>query len=165
MTERIALFPGSFDPFTKGHLDTVERASRLFDRVIIAVMTNAAKKPLFDGPTKVALIETVIADLDNVSVVAQPKTLTANFAQEVGARYLIRGIRNANDFEYERDIAALNQTQDAQLETVLLLAKQEFSFISSSMVKEIAAFGGQVDQLVPPAVAVALQEKLKYGRD
>ena len=157
MTERIALFPGSFDPFTKGHLDTVERASRLFDRVIIAVMTNAAKKPLFDGPTKVALIETVIADLDNVSVVAQPKTLTANFAQAVGARYLIRGIRNANDFEYERDIA--------QLETVLLLAKQEFSFISSSMVKEIAAFGGQVDQLVPPAVAVALQEKLKHGRD
>ncbi len=162
---KIALFPGSFDPFTKGHLDTVQRASQLFDQVIIAVMTNAAKQPLFDSPTKVALIAEVTTDLPNVQVVAQPKTLTANFARQVGARYLIRGIRNANDFEYERDIAALNQTQDDQLETVLLLAKQEYAFISSSMVKEIASFGGQVSQLVPPAVERALKQKLQDKRD
>ena len=162
---KIALFPGSFDPFTKGHLDTVQRASQLFDQVIIAVMTNAAKQPLFDSPTKVALIAEVTTDLPNVQVVAQPKTLTADFARQVGARYLIRGIRNANDFEYERDIAALNQTQDDQLETVLLLAKQEYAFISSSMVKEIASFGGQVSQLVPPAVERALEQKLQDKRD
>ncbi|KRL58460.1 pantetheine-phosphate adenylyltransferase [Latilactobacillus fuchuensis] len=162
---KIALFPGSFDPFTKGHLDTVQRASQLFDQVIIAVMTNAAKQPLFDSPTKVALIAEVTTDLPNVQVVAQPKTLTADFARQVGARYLIRGIRNANDFEYERDIAALNQTQDDQLETVLLLAKQEYAFISSSMVKEIASFGGQVSQLVPPAVERALKQKLQDKRD
>lgn len=157
---KIALFPGSFDPFTNGHLDTVERASHLFDQVIIAVMTNAAKQPLFDATTKVELIEAATQHLDNVKVIAQSKTLTATFAKEVGARYLIRGIRNANDFEHERDIAALNQTQDADLETVLLLAKQEFAFISSSMVKEIATFGGKVEQLVPPVVASALAQKL-----
>ena len=162
---KIALFPGSFDPFTKGHLDTVQPASQLFDQVIIAVMTNAAKQPLFDSPTKVGLIAEVTTDLPNVQVVAQPKTLTADFARQVGARYLIRGIRNANDFEYERDIAALNQTQDDQLETVLLLAKQEYAFISSSMVKEIASFGGQVSQLVPPAVERALKQKLQDKRD
>lgn len=162
---KIALFPGSFDPFTKGHLDTVIRASRLFDQVVIAVMTNAAKQPLFDSATKVNLIEQTTSDLENVRVVAQPKTLTARFAQTIGAQYLIRGIRNANDFEYERDIAALNQTQNAQLETVLLLAKQEYAFISSSMVKEIASFGGNIDQLVPTVVAQALQQKLQSKRD
>ncbi|KRM23840.1 pantetheine-phosphate adenylyltransferase [Latilactobacillus graminis] len=162
---KIALFPGSFDPFTNGHMDTVERASRLFDQVIIAVMTNAAKQPLFDATTKVKLIEAATQQLENVEVVAQPKTLTATFAKEVGAHYLIRGIRNANDFEYERDIAALNQTQAADLETVLLLAKQEFAFISSSMVKEIATFGGQIEQLVPPVVATALIQKLRTESD
>lgn len=156
---RIAIFPGSFDPFTLGHLDTVRRASQLFDQVIIAVMTNAAKKPLFEPEQKVALIEACVGTLENVKVVAKSAKLTVNLADEEGAKYLIRGIRNTNDFEYERDIAALNQVLDQDLETVLLLARPQYAYVSSSMVKEIAAFGGDVTKMVPKVVAEALWQK------
>lgn len=109
---KIALFPGSFDPMTNGHLDTVQRASQLFDKVIVAVMTNTAKKPLFSSNERVALIEAATADLPNVSVVAQAGKLTVDFAHEMDAKFIIRGLRNANDLAYEADIARVNAVLD-----------------------------------------------------
>ena len=156
---KVAVFPGSFDPLTLGHLDLIKRGSALFDQLAVAVMTNESKNPLFTVEERVAQIKEAVSGLDNVSVITT-EGLTVDLMNRIGADYLMRGLRNTTDFQYERDIAALNQTQDADLETVLLLAKQEFAFISSSMVKEIATFGGQVEQLVPPVVASALAQKL-----
>ncbi|MHA3066031.1 pantetheine-phosphate adenylyltransferase [Lacticaseibacillus saniviri] len=157
---KIALFPGSFDPMTNGHLDTVQRASQLFDKVIVAVMTNTAKKPLFSSDERVALIEAATADLPNVSVVAQAGKLTVDFAHEMDAKFIIRGLRNANDLAYEADIARVNAVLDQSIETVFLLADPAYLSVSSSMIKEVATFGGDVSVLVPPAVVQALKQRL-----
>lgn len=157
---KIALFPGSFDPMTNGHLDTVQRASQLFDKVIVAVMTNTAKKPLFSSDERVALIEAATADLPNVSVVAQAGKLTVDFAHEMDAKFIIRGLRNANDLAYEADIARVNAVLDQSIETVFLLADPAYLSVSSSMIKEVATFGGDVSALVPPAVVQALKQRL-----
>ncbi|KRN29396.1 coaD protein [Lactobacillus selangorensis] len=159
MTKRIALFPGSFDPFTNGHLETVERASALFDEIIIAVMTNTAKKPLFSGDERVAMIKAATAQLPNIRVLAEPEVLTIHLAEKLGAQFLLRGLRDVHDFEYEIAIAQMNKTQDAKIETIFLPASAEYVFISSSMVKEVASFGGDVSGLVPPVVATALQQR------
>ncbi|KRM72551.1 pantetheine-phosphate adenylyltransferase [Lacticaseibacillus brantae DSM 23927] len=156
---RIALFPGSFDPFTNGHLDTVVRASQLFDEVVIAAMTNTAKKALFAPDEKVTLIEAATAHLDNVRVVAQANGLTIDLAHKLDAHFIVRGLRNANDLAYESDIARVNQSLDASIETVFLLASSQYLAVSSSMIKEVAQFGGDVSTLVPMNVAQALQAK------
>ncbi|MFD1319367.1 pantetheine-phosphate adenylyltransferase [Loigolactobacillus zhaoyuanensis] len=161
MTARIAIFPGSFDPFTNGHLETVQRASRLFDKVIIAIMTNTAKQPLFQSAEKLALITTATQSLSNVQAVVQSNELTVDFAKSQGAQFILRGIRNVKDFEYERDIAAMNQVQAAEIETVFLLAAKRYAFLSSSLIKEVAKFGGDISTLVPPNVAQALQRKFQ----
>jgi len=158
---KIALFPGSFDPFTNGHLDTVQRASQLFDEVVIAAMTNTAKRALFTAEEKVALIETAVADLLNVRVVAQSNELTVNLAHDLGAGFIIRGLRNANDLAYESDIAQVNNSLDATIETVFLLASPQYLAVSSSMIKEVAQFGGDVRPLVPANVAHALAQKFE----
>ncbi|WP_390408444.1 pantetheine-phosphate adenylyltransferase [Lacticaseibacillus jixiensis] len=157
---RIAIFPGSFDPFTNGHLDTVSRAAKLFDQVVIAAMTNTNKHALFTADEKLALIKTAVAAYPNVSVVAQPSELTVAYAHKIGAQFLIRGLRNSADYNYERDIAAMNHELDPDIETVLLLADKRYSFLSSSLIKEVAQFGGDVSHLLPPNVAKALQAKL-----
>ncbi|MFD1484292.1 pantetheine-phosphate adenylyltransferase [Lacticaseibacillus baoqingensis] len=157
---KIAVFPGSFDPFTNGHLDTVRRAAGLFDTVVIAAMTNTNKHPLFSSEEKVRLIQTAVLDLPNVQVVAQPEMLTVTFAKQIGARYLIRGLRNVADYNYEADIAAMNHTLDTQIETVLLLADKRYSYLSSSLIKEVASFGGDVSAMLPPNIDAALQAKL-----
>jgi len=156
---KIALFPGSFDPFTNGHLDTVVRASQLFDEVVIAVMTNTAKKALFTPDEKVALIEAATAKLTNVRVVAQANGLTIALAHQLGANFIVRGLRNANDLAYESDIARVNQSLDDTIETVFLLASSQYLAVSSSMIKEVAQFGGDVSSLVPANVASALANK------
>ncbi|ANK59705.1 pantetheine-phosphate adenylyltransferase [Loigolactobacillus backii] len=161
MTQRIAIFPGSFDPFTNGHLETVRRASHLFDKLIIAVMTNTSKQPLFTNDEKLTLIRTAVAELPNVSVVAQDAKLTVRFAEKLGAQFILRGIRNVRDFEYEEDIAAMNKIQAPQIETVFLLAAKKYAFLSSSLIKEVAKFGGNIEDLVPPAVACELRKKYK----
>lgn len=161
MTERIAVYPGSFDPFTNGHLDTVRRASTLFDHVVVAAMTNTKKAPLFTSSEKVALIQAAVADLNNVSVVAQPAKLTVQYAQSIGAHYLIRGLRNTADFNYEADIAAMNAELVPEIETVFLLADKQYRFVSSSVIKEIAMFGGDVAAFVPANVNAAMTKK--YG--
>lgn len=160
MAKRIAVFPGSFDPFTNGHLDTVSRASGLFDEVIVAVMTNIKKQPLFSSEEKVALIKTATVALPNVQVVAAPAALTVAFAKQLGAQYMVRGLRNTADFNYEADIAAMNAELDQEIQTVFLLADKRYRFLSSSLIREVATFGGDITALVPANVATALQSKL-----
>ncbi|GKT02868.1 pantetheine-phosphate adenylyltransferase [Furfurilactobacillus entadae] len=160
MSERIAIFPGSFDPLTNGHLDIIQRSSQLFDQVIVAVATNTGKRPLFDLAEKQAMIADVTADLANVQVKAIDG-LTIEFAHAQHAQFLIRGLRNEQDFNFERDIANMNSTLARDVESVFLLAKPENAQISSSILKEIAHFGGDVSAFVPPVVLARLQQKNK----
>ena len=156
---KIAVYPGSFDPFTNGHLDLVQRASGLFDEVIVAAMTNTAKQPLFTSKEKLALIQAAVQPIGNVRVVALPQELTVRFAEKLGANYLLRGLRNAHDFDYETDIATLNAQLAPAIETVFLLADPRYRSLSSSMVKEVASFNADVSSLVPANVADALAAK------
>lgn len=158
---RRVLFPGSFDPFTNGHLDVVKRAADMFDEVVVAVGTNMSKKYLFNGAEKIALIEASIAEaaLSNVKVMPLDG-LTINFAQKIGAVAMVRGLRNEADYLYERDIAEMNERLGG-VETVFLMAKPENQNISSSILKEVAYFGADVSALVPGPVYTALQEKFE----
>ncbi|CAH1850483.1 pantetheine-phosphate adenylyltransferase [Convivina praedatoris] len=157
---RKAVFPGSFDPLTNGHMDIIRRASQLFDEVIVAVGTNTNKAGLFTTQQRLDLVTEAVADLPNVSVGAIAG-LTVDFMQSKDAKYIIRGLRNCKDFEYERDIAGVNSVL-AEVETVLLLARPENQNISSSMVKEIGKMGAKnMNQFVPPIVVKALEEQFK----
>lgn len=156
---KIGLFPGSFDPFTLGHLNTVERASKLFDEVVIAIMTNTRKHPLFNPEEKKQLIEVCTKQLPNVSVVIHQEGLTIELAKELNADFLIRGIRNSQDYEYEKNIAQMNQELSPDIETVFLLATPENSKLSSSLIKEVASFGGDVSKFLPENIHQALIKK------
>ncbi|MBP2099790.1 pantetheine-phosphate adenylyltransferase [Enterococcus rivorum] len=156
---RIALFPGSFDPLTNGHLNTIERSSKLFDKVIIGVFVNTNKKSLFSLEEKMLLIKQATSFLTNVEVVAQESTLTVEAAKKLGASFLIRGIRSVKDYEYERDIATMNHHLAPELETVFLLADEKYTHISSSLLKEVLQFGGDVSTYLPLVVSEALNQK------
>lgn len=156
-----AIFPGSFDPITNGHLETVQIASQMFDKVYFVVMTNTSKKYLFSEEERLKLASDVFKNDANIEVISRPADLTVNVARELGAKAIVRGLRNDADFNYEREIAAINKTLAPELNTVLLLTGPENSFISSSMIKETAMFGGDVSKLVPEVVAEALKEKWK----
>ena len=145
---RIALFPGSFDPFTNGHLDVVRRGTVLFDQVIIAVGNNSSKTRYIPVEQTMALIESVFQDDPRVSVQAY-KGLTADFAKQVDARFLLRGLRNTTDFEYENTIAQANRHVNPELETVFLITSPALAAISSTIIREIHRFGGSVDDFVP----------------
>lgn len=145
---RIALFPGSFDPFTNGHLDVVRRGTRLFDQVIVAIGTNSSKQRYLPVEQMVALIAEVFRDEPQVSV-RTFTGLTAEFAREVGANYLLRGLRNSPDFEYEKPIAYGNQHLNSELETVFLLTSATLGAISSTIIRDIHRYGGNVDAFVP----------------
>ncbi|MGX6961487.1 pantetheine-phosphate adenylyltransferase [Vagococcus xieshaowenii] len=160
---KIALFPGSFDPFTNGHLDTVERAAKMFDRVIVAIMTNTSKQSLFTLEEKLTLTKRALAHLDNVEVMESSLDLTVNLAKKLGATVLIRGIRNMTDYEYEKNIAHMNHDLAPEVETVFLLSPPELSRISSSLIKEIAMFGGDVSAYLPTAINEAV--KNNYQKD
>ncbi|MBP1045901.1 pantetheine-phosphate adenylyltransferase [Enterococcus sp. BWM-S5] len=156
---RIALFPGSFDPFTMGHLNTVERASVLFDQVIIGVFTNTTKKSLFNAVEKEKMIVEATKHLGNVQVIQQERKLTVEAAQELGASFLIRGIRNTQDYEYEKNIALMNRHLQGDIDTVFLLADERYGHISSSILKEILAFDGDISDYLPDAVNQALKNR------
>lgn len=156
---RIALFPGSFDPFTMGHLNTVERASLMFDQVIIGVFTNTTKKSLFNADEKETMIRKATAHLANVEVLQQEQKLTVDAARQLGAKFLIRGIRNTQDYEYEKNIALMNRHLATELDTVFLLADERYGHISSSILKEILAFDGDVSDYLPEAVNQAVQNR------
>ncbi|SEM68017.1 Phosphopantetheine adenylyltransferase [Ligilactobacillus sp. WC1T17] len=156
-----AVFPGTFDPLTMGHLDLIKRASKMFDQVTVLVATNTSKKAMFSFAERKALLEQEIAFLPNVNVIAAPKDLTVNVAKKIKAQAIIRGVRDAQDFEYEKAIALMNRHLAPEIETVLLLTDARYSFLSSSIVKEVALFGGDLTGLLPDKTAQALREKVK----
>ncbi|WP_137597948.1 pantetheine-phosphate adenylyltransferase [Paucilactobacillus kaifaensis] len=157
---KVAVFPGSFDPLTRGHLDLIKRGSQLFDQLAVAVMINVGKQPVFTVDERVAQIKTAVSPYDNVSVITANE-LTVNLMNRVGADYLLRGLRNTNDFQYERDIAAMNQHLDNQIETLFMLADPKYQHLSSSLIKEVAKFGGDVSEYLPGEIAEQLTEKLR----
>lgn len=146
--KRVALFPGSFDPFTNGHLDVVRRGAELFDELIIALGNNSSKQRYLPVDWMLARINDLFADEPRVSAVAY-RGLTAEFARETGARYLLRGLRNTTDFEYENTIAQANRHVNPALETVFLITSPALAAISSTIIREIHRFGGDVSQFVP----------------
>ncbi|MBE6174590.1 MAG: pantetheine-phosphate adenylyltransferase [Rikenellaceae bacterium] len=151
--ERVALFAGSFDPFTRGHEALVEEALRLFDRVVIGVGANIAKRGLLTVEQRMRLIDDLYRDNDRVEVAAYD-TLTTDFARKVGATALVRGVRNTLDFEFERTMEATNRHLAPELTTVLLVAPAEYGHISSSVVRELLSFGREVDELMPQKIDI-----------
>ena len=157
--KRIALFPGSFDPLTMGHLDTIERGARLFDELIIGIFVNTSKKSLFTVEERLALVKESVAHIENVRVITQARKLTVEVAEDLDARFLLRGIRNIKDYEYEKEIALMNSHLDSRLESVFLLASPKYSHVSSSILKEIMIFDGNVKEYLPKPVYEALEKK------
>jgi len=157
----VAICPGSYDPVTNGHLDVIRRSANLYDEVVVAVVNRSVRKnpPLFDIDERLAFIEHAIADLEGVRAEAF-STLVVEFARKVGANAIVKGLRAISDFEYELEMSQLNRRQDPQVESVYLMASPLYSFLSSSGVKELATFGGQIEDLVPEEVARRLQEEL-----
>lgn len=156
---RRAIYPGSFDPITNGHLDLLHRASGLFDELIVAVARDNAKQSLFTVEERVALLEAATTDIPHLRVVPFGGLLV-NFAREEDATAIVRGLRAVSDFEFEFQLALMNRKLDPHLETMFLMPREELTYISSRLVKEIARLGGDIDQFVPPNVAIALREKL-----
>lgn len=157
---RIAIYPGTFDPVTNGHLDIVKRASLLFDKIIIAVSNNPHKSPLFSLKERRELVRKTVTDLKNVDVDIFDGLLV-EYAKKRGASALIRGLRAVSDFEYEFQMALMNRKLAPELETVYLMPSEEYTYINSRIVKEVAQLGGRVDCFLPPVVAEALEVKLK----
>lgn len=155
-----AIYPGSFDPVTLGHVDVVTRASGLFDRVIMAVVVDTAKQPLFTTEQRLELIETSVSHLPNV-IVKDFDGLLVNFARSCGATVIIRGLRAISDFEYEFKMCQMNKVLYPECETVFVMSSLEYTFLSSSMVKEVVRLGGDVTGLVPEPVLKALNPSLK----
>ena len=151
MPERVALYPGSFDPPTNGHLDILSRARRLADRVIVAILENDAKTPLFSVPERIAMIREIVGD-DAGGLGALLLRLLVDFARRSGATLIVRGLRAVSDYEYELQMALMNRRLTPEIETVFLMAKEEYSYVSSRLVKEVARLDGDVTGLVPESV-------------
>jgi pantetheine-phosphate adenylyltransferase len=162
LEKSIAVCPGSYDPITNGHLDVIRRAANLYDEVVVAVVNRSVRKDhaLFGIDERMAFIADAIAGLERVR--AEPfSTLVVEFARSVGAKAIVKGLRAISDFEYELEMNQLNRRQDPEIESVYLMASPQYSFLSSSGVKELATFGGRIDDLVPDGVAKRLQEELR----
>lgn len=163
-SQRIAVYPGTFDPITKGHRDIIQRAALLFDKIIIAIAINAGKNPTFSLQERFQLVQNEIKtlsedkNLNNIEVQTFD-TLLVNFAKQVGASTLIRGLRAVSDFEYELQLVGMNTSLSPDLETIFLMASERYQFISSSMIKEVAQLGGDVTPFVSPFVAKKFLEK------
>lgn len=156
-----ALYPGTFDPFTNGHEELVRRALKLFGRVVIAVAASPAKSPLFDLETRVALIEHVIGDLPGVEITGYDG-LTVDFARQAGTQSIIRGLRAVSDFEYEFQLSSMNRHLAPDIETLFLMPTEEFMFVSSSVIREIAKLKGDVSKFVHPHVNRALRKQFGH---
>jgi len=158
--ERVAVYPGSFDPVTYGHLDIIRRSARQFDRLIVAVLNNTSKNPLFSvEERKLQLIE-VTRDIPNVEIESF-RDLLVRFMKTKQANVIIRGIRSVTDFEYELQLASTNHLLDDEIDTIFMMTNPKYSYLSSSIVKEIAQFHGDVHELVPPVVEEQLKKKYK----
>jgi pantetheine-phosphate adenylyltransferase len=155
-----AIYPGSFDPVTNGHLDVVERARKLFDEVIVAVAHNDEKQPMFTLQERLDLLQNTLGKIDNVRI-THFEGLLVDFAVAEKAGAVIRGLRAISDFEFEFQMALMNRKLEGAVETIFLMPKEEYTYLSSRIVKEIARLGGDVSKFVPPQVAKALGAKLK----
>ena len=162
MSDKLAIYPGTFDPITYGHLDILERAAKIFDKVIMAVAHNLPKKPLFTVEERMEMISHCVRErgLTNVEVDSFD-TLLIEYARQKGANVIIRGLRAISDFEYEFQMALMNRKLYPKIETLFMMPNEQFTYVSSRIVKEIASYGGSVHCLVPPYIAERLYEKLK----
>ncbi len=156
----LAVFPGSFDPPTYGHLNIIERSSRLFDKIDVVVSVNPDKSYLFSDTERVAMLEELTKDFKNVTV-HKCNTLIVDYCSKVGANVLLRGIRNTNDFSYEFDLSLVNRSLNSRVETLFVPTEQRYFLIRSSSIKELARFGGDISGMVPPNVAEAIKAKYK----
>ena len=155
----IAVYPGSFDPVTSGHYDIIARAAGMFETLIVTVAVNSSKSPLFTAEERVELLRESCVDLPNVKVEALDNALLANYAMQRGAGAIVKGLRAVSDFEYEFQMALLNRRMQPEVETIFFMTAAEYSYLSSSIVKEIARLGGDITGLVPAAVEAALHQK------
>ncbi|MFO1259368.1 MAG: pantetheine-phosphate adenylyltransferase [Gammaproteobacteria bacterium] len=155
---KTVIFPGTFDPITNGHVDLIERATKLFKRVVVAIAVNVRKEPLFSLEERVSLSQAVLKHLPQVEVCGF-KNLLIDFAKEKNAQAVMRGLRAVSDFEYEFQLANMNRQLSAEIETVFLTPDEKHSFISSSLVREIAMLGGNITPFVPAPIAMALKQK------
>jgi len=160
--ERIAICPGSFDPITNGHIDIIKRAAAIFDKVYVCVLNNSAKKSLFTKEEKLNLIRESTKDIPNV-IPDSYSGLLVDYAEKVKAQAIIRGLRAVSDFEYEMRITAMNRKLNEKIETFFIMTNNEYSFLSSSIVKEVAKYQGNITNLVPPVVEEALRKKFENG--
>ncbi len=156
---RIGVYPGTFDPITNGHLDIIKRSKNLFDKLYVVIPNNVNKKTFFTVEERVALLKEVLKDEDFV-IVTTTNLLTVEFAKTVGATAMLRGLRMVSDFEYELQMATMNKCLNDEIETIFIMSSHEYSFLSSSSVKEIASFGGNYSMFVPEVVRLAVEEKI-----
>lgn len=157
---KVAIYPGSFDPVTYGHLDIIHRSSKMFDKIIVGVLDNNSKSPLFSVENRVNMLEDVVLSLDNVEV-RSFKGLLADFATQTNANIIIRGLRAITDFEYELQMAQTNHILNNNIDTVFLTTSLEYAYLSSSTVKEVAKWGGDISKFVPPEVVDRVYDKYK----
>lgn len=157
--KKIGMYPGSFDPMTKGHMDIVRKALTIFDEVVIAVLENSAKTMLFTPDERKKMIEEIYANDERVKCISLGSKLTINLAEEISAQGIIRGLRAMSDFEYEFQIANINRSQNEKIESIFFTATDKFTYVSSSMVKEIALYKGKVREFVDPVVQKELEKK------
>ena len=153
------MYPGSFDPMTKGHMDIVKKALTIFDEVVIAVLENSAKTMLFTSDERKKMIEEIYINDERVRCISLGSKLTINLAEEISAQAIIRGLRAMSDFEYEFQIANINRSQNEKIESIFFTATDKFTYVSSSMVKEIALYKGKVEEFVDPVVQKELEKK------
>ncbi len=157
----VALYPGTFDPLTNGHLDLIMRSVRMFDKVIVAIFENTMKGPLFTVEERRRLIEESTKGLGNIEIATFSNTLLVFYAKQRQAHVIIRGLRAIADFEYEFQMTLMNRRLDEDIETVFLMPREEYTYVASRLIKEVAAYGGNVEELVPSPVALALKEKFR----
>jgi pantetheine-phosphate adenylyltransferase len=156
----VAVYPGTFDPITNGHLDLIERSLRMFDKLIVAIFDNPMKGPLFEVEERRRLVEEATRGMGNIEIDTF-NTLLVFYARQCRADVIIRGIRAIADFEYEFQMTLMNRRLDDEIETVFLMPREEYSFVASRLIKEVVSYGGNVEQLVPPPVLAALKEKFQ----
>ncbi|KOP81963.1 pantetheine-phosphate adenylyltransferase [Cytobacillus solani] len=159
----IAVCPGSFDPITYGHLDIIKRGAKVFDQLYVVVLNNSAKHPLFSVNERIELIKEVTKDIPNVKVDSF-QGLLVDYAKSVNASAIIRGLRAVSDFEYEMQITSMNRVLNDEIETFFIMTNNQYSFLSSSIVKEVAKYNGKISELVPYSVEIALKEKFEGKR-
>jgi pantetheine-phosphate adenylyltransferase len=158
--EKVAIYPGSFDPITYGHIDVIERALEIFDKVIVAIAHNAEKRNLFTVEERLEMVKTIFKDIPNV-IVDSFKGLLVDYVAKTNAKVILRGLRATSDFEYEFHMASMNRSLNTHLDTLFMMTSKDYFFVSSRTIKEVASLGGAVEGLVPDTVVTRLKEKFK----